>query len=154
VNIYWLFVCARGRANPSQFERIKKIMTEYKDINQITEETNFNLCNDIRVYLRRAIKQCIYSREQIAERMSLLTGKNITKAQLDSWTAESKRAHNFPTAYLPAFVISCDSMELMEFLCKESGGLFIRPDKLKKELFEIEKEIEKQYLLPFEMNTE
>ncbi|MFZ1981754.1 MAG: hypothetical protein WAU61_10640, partial [Smithella sp.] len=84
----------------------------------------------------------IYSREHIAEKMSLLTDKKITKAQLDSWTAESKKKHNLPVAYLPAFVISCGCEEIMEFLCQQSGGRFIRPDKLKSELFEIEKNLE------------
>jgi hypothetical protein len=137
-------------------------MTEYKDISDIAEERDLNVGNDIRVYLRRAIKQSKYSREQICERMSLLTGKNITKAQLDSWTAESKKAHNFSATYLPPFVIASGDTELLDFLCKESGGLFIKPDKLKKELFEIEREIEKleirrkeilQSILPVDLNT-
>lgn len=137
-------------------------MTEYKGDDDILKDKYLNFDIEIRVYLRRAIKESIYSREHIAERMSLLTGRNITKAQLDSWTAESKREHNFPVAYLPAFVISCGREEIMEFLCQQSGGRFIRPDKLKSELFEIEKNLERldirrkeilQYLFLSEMNS-
>lgn len=119
------------------------MISEHEDINDILKEKNLNVDNEIRVYLRKAIKESVYSREQIVERMSLLTGKNFTKAQLDSWTAESKRAHNFPAAYLPAFVISCVREEIIEFLCQQSGGQFIRPDKLRSELFEIERKLEK-----------
>jgi len=137
-------------------------MKIYEDINDILKEKYLNFDNEIRISLRSAIKESIYSRVQIAERMSFLTGRNITKAQLDSWTAESKKAHNFPTAYLPAFVISCGREEIMELLCQQSGGRFIRPDKLKSELFEIEKDLERldirrkeilQYLFHSEMNT-
>ena len=114
-----------------------------KSLFSILKEKNLNLDNEIKIYLRRAIKESIYSREQIVERMSLLTGKNFTKAQLDTWTAESKRAYNLPVAYLPAFVISCGREEIIEFLCQQSGGQFIRPDKLRCELFEIERNLER-----------
>ncbi len=119
------------------------MISEHEDINVILKEKNLNIDNEIRAYLRNAIKESVYSRVQIVERMSLLAGKNITKAQLDSWTAESKRAHNFPVAHLPAFVISCGREEIIEFLCQQSGGQFIRLDKLRSELFCIDRELER-----------
>lgn len=147
---------------PRTDARLEKMMTDHKDLEEILKEKQLNLDEEIRVHLRRAIKECIYSREEIAERMSSLTGKSITKAQLDSWTAESKRAHHFPAAYLPAFVMACGVGEIMEFLCQRSGGRFIKPHELKKELFEIEKNVQKldirrkeilQYLLHLEVDN-
>ncbi|MEH3092011.1 MAG: hypothetical protein PGN20_08125 [Agrobacterium cavarae] len=53
--------------------------------------------------MARAIRQCQYDRPTIAARMSLYLGVNVSKAMLDSWTAESKRAHDMTMPRFAAF---------------------------------------------------
>lgn len=53
--------------------------------------------------MARAIRQCQYDRPTIAARMSLYLGVNVSKAMLDSWTAESKRAHDMTIPRFAAF---------------------------------------------------
>lgn len=54
--------------------------------------------------MARAIRECQFDRPTIAARMSLYLGVNITKAMLDAWTAESKRAHDMTIPRFAAFV--------------------------------------------------
>lgn len=54
--------------------------------------------------MARAIRECQYDRPTIAARMGNYLGVNITKAMLDSWTAESKREHDITLPRFAAFV--------------------------------------------------
>ena len=67
----------------------------------------------VRALLAAAIKACRYSREQIAERMTSLSGEEITRAMLDSWTAPSKNGHRFPLSLLPAFSEAAEDREIL-----------------------------------------
>ncbi|NPV70315.1 MAG: hypothetical protein HPY55_06675 [Firmicutes bacterium] len=102
--------------------------------------------------LSQALKECPFSRYEAAARMSELVGAEITKAQLDSWTAESKEFHRFPAEYLPAFLkvtgsseilrlmaelVSCYVLESEEALLAEIG----RIDQTKRELTQKERAI-------------
>lgn len=66
-------------------------------------------------------RKVIRSRHDLAARLSELTGKEITKAQIDAWTAESKEAWRFPFEYAPAFEAACDSTALQEFFGRKRG---------------------------------
>lgn len=44
------------------------------------------------------------SREEVAARMSELTGERISKDMLNAMTADSHQGHRFPLQWLPAFV--------------------------------------------------
>jgi len=67
----------------------------------------------LRALITGAIRQSRFSREEIAERMTLASGDAITRAMLDAWTAPSKNGHRFPLQLLPAF---CDAVESQEIL--------------------------------------
>jgi hypothetical protein len=56
--------------------------------------------------LSEQVKASPLSRHQIAARMSELVGHEITKHQLDSWTAESREGWRFPLEYLPALEVA------------------------------------------------
>jgi hypothetical protein len=85
----------------------------------------FNIDTSIRELVTQTLKATPKSRYQIAAHMSELTGCEITKFQLDTWSAESKETHRFPLQYLPAFVTACDSKSLLRFLCEKCGGMYI-----------------------------
>lgn len=84
--------------------------------------------------------------------MSELLGVEVSKSQLDSWTAESKDAHRFPAEYLPAFcaatgykeplrlmarLVSCYLLESEEALLAELG----RIDQIKRDLTKKERAV-------------
>lgn len=64
---------------------------------------SFHVSQRLREMLTEGLKRCPFTRYEAAARMSELVGVEITKSQLDSWTAESKEGHRFPAEYLPAF---------------------------------------------------
>jgi hypothetical protein len=88
--------------------------------------------------------------------MSELVGVEITKSQLDTWTAESKEYHRFPAEYLPAYctvtgykeplyimarLLQCYLLESEEALLAELG----RIDQVKRDLSRKEKAV-REYL--------
>jgi len=54
---------------------------------------SFDIDRTFREAISEALKRCPRSRWEVAGRMSELTGQEITKSMLDSWTAESKEQH-------------------------------------------------------------
>lgn len=113
---------------------------------------SFNLACQLREEISLGLKQCPMSRFEVAARMSELVGVEITKSQLDSWTAESKEYHRFPAEYLPAFCyvtgykeplrvmarpVQCYLLESEEALLAELG----RIDQVKRDLTRREKTV-------------
>jgi len=104
---------------------------------------------EFRELISASLKQCPNSRYYVAGRMSELTGAEITKARLDSWTAESKEFHRFPAIFLPAFCISIGNTDPVDFLARKSGvytlpgkgALRAEVQKLKEEKKRINKKI-------------
>lgn len=85
----------------------------------------------LRTSLRNAIKQCPFSRHQIAGEMSHLLGETITKEMIDSWTRESdelnsRRGRHVPAEYLPAFCKVTGCNEPLAVL-GDAVGMFILP---------------------------
>jgi predicted Ser/Thr protein kinase len=88
------------------------------------------------------LRLCSLSRYQVAARMSELTGQDITKAMLDSWTAESKEQHRFPAIFLSAFCAVVGSTKLLRMLGKPVGAFVLPgPEALRAEIQRIEEEI-------------
>lgn len=89
-----------------------------------------------------ALRDCRLSRYQVAGCMSELTGTDITKTMLDSWTAESKEQHRFPAIFLPAFCEAVGTHEPLKLL-GQLVGVFILPgsEALRSEIRRIDEEI-------------
>lgn len=60
-------------------------------------------------------------RFEIAAHMSELTGHEITKHQLDSWTADSRDGWRFPLEYLPAFEVAVQTHDITAWLADLRG---------------------------------
>ena len=106
-----------------------------------SEEGVANVRERLRLALCTAIKQCPLSRWEIAGRMSHLLGQEISKYQIDTWTAESKDGHRLPGEYLPAFcLVTADHGPLR--VLAETAGLFALPgpDALRSEIRRLEEE--------------
>lgn len=75
----------------------------------------------LRSTLSEAIRRCSLSRFQVAAQMSEAMGVEVTKFQLDAWTAESKEGHRFPASYLPAFCAAVGDWSPMKVLAQAGG---------------------------------
>jgi hypothetical protein len=98
--------------------------------------------SSLKAALSAAMKQSPHTRNEIAARMSDLTGHAISKFMLDAYTAESKDFHRMPAELLPAFCVATGSLEPLELLCRKAGGFCVPgPDALRAELKRIEEQI-------------
>lgn len=98
---------------------------------------------DVDIEMRHKISDLIkaspLSRHQIAAKMSELVGHNISKDQLDSWTAESREGWRFPVAYLPAFEAAVETHDLLAWLADLRGArLSIGREALEAQLGKLE----------------
>jgi hypothetical protein len=74
-------------------------------------------------------------RYAIAAIASRLAGKEISKAMLDGYTAESREAFNLPLWCVPALETACGSTALTEWLADVRGGrLVLGPAALDEEI--------------------
>lgn len=85
-------------------------------------EGSLNFAIQLRALLSSILKDCPHSRYQVAARMSELLGCDLSKHQLDAWTAESREPWRFPLEYVPAFEAACESNALTEWLVLKRGG--------------------------------
>lgn len=77
--------------------------------------------NQVAHILSEVLKDSDVSRYEVAARMSELTGKDITKFMLDSWTAEAREGHRFPLEFAAAFEQATNSYALTEMLADLRG---------------------------------
>jgi len=86
----------------------------------ISGAMNINI--EIRHLLSDAIKNShCDDRYEIASTMSKLLGTDISKHQLDSWTAESREGWRFPLEYLIAFEVACGTHAVSKFIAQKRG---------------------------------
>ncbi len=98
-----------------------------------------NFSVELRAVLSQALKTTPHTRYQVAAQMSELLGLEVTKYQLDSWTAESRDAWRFPFEYAVAFEVACSSTCLQELLSRKRGSkVLIGEESLLAELGRIE----------------
>ncbi len=98
-----------------------------------------NISAEMRGLISNILKDCPRSRFEVAARMSELTGVEITKFQLDSWTAESRDGWRFPLEYAPAFEVACETHRITEWLAAKRGcKIMVGKEALLAELGKIE----------------
>lgn len=117
--------------------RQPSILRELRE-RQTSQETTLGSmrCKDeIQEAIDQALKQCPLSRHQVAGEMSHLLNEGITKAQIDSWTAESKIERHIPAEFLPAFCEATDyDGPLIVMTRKRRLHTFQEPDALRSEI--------------------
>jgi len=104
------------------------LLVEAQRDNTAPRAGSLDIDTEMRHQISSELKKCPYSRYHVAARMSELTGTEITKSMLDSWTAESKELHRFPAIFLPAFCVAVGSPCLMNFLGRRAW-VFVLPGK-------------------------
>lgn len=108
---------------------------------------SFDLDRNFREAVSLALKRCPMSRYQVAARMSELTGCDITKTMMDSWTAESKEQHRFPAIFLAAFCEATGCSDPIKVL-GAPVGVFVMPgpEALRAEIQRLEEDITKKQI--------
>ncbi len=76
----------------------------------------------LRHLLSELLKATPLTRYQVAAKMAELTGHDISKHQLDSWTAESREGWRFPLEYLPAFEVAVETHDVTAWLAELRGA--------------------------------
>lgn len=75
----------------------------------------------LRALLSELLKRSPLSRHDVAARMSELIGSEISKHQLDAWTAESRDGWRFPLEYLPALEQTLNTVEVTVWIADLRG---------------------------------
>lgn len=102
---------------------------------------SLDYATELRHVLTDALKRATRSRYEVAARMAELTGQQITKEMLDSWTAESKKPWRFPFEYAAAFEEATECICLQELLARKRGTrILIGKESLYAELGRIHHE--------------
>jgi hypothetical protein len=103
---------------------------------------------------RRAVSQLIaemladaaaagIDRYEVAARASRLTGKDVSKATLDGYTAESREEFNVPLWLSPVLGVVCSSVRLGEWHASIHGGrMFVGAAALDAEIGRVERQRE------------
>lgn len=94
---------------------------------------------ELRHLISETLKNCPKDRFTVAAEMSRLTGKEISKTMLDSWSAESREAWRFPYEFSPAFEVATGTYVLTEFMArKRSCKVYAGEDLYAAELGKLE----------------
>jgi predicted XRE-type DNA-binding protein len=97
--------------------------------------------SELQEAINQALKKCPLSRHQVAGEMSHLLNEEISKAQIDSWTAESKDDRHIPAEYLPAFCeVTGYDAPLMVMTRKRRLYAFQEPEALRSEIHRMREE--------------
>ncbi len=109
------------------------------EASKLPGELNINV--QLRALLSEEIKHCPRSRYELAARMSELLGHEVSKHQLDAWTAESREGWRFPLEYLPALEVALETHSISRYLAELRGcRLLVGREALVNELGKIEKQ--------------
>jgi hypothetical protein len=76
--------------------------------------------DEIKRLLAQDLRECRYSREQVADELSRLMGRTITVAQIDAYTAATK-THRFPAEMIPAWIQVTGSTRILATICRQAG---------------------------------
>jgi hypothetical protein len=75
----------------------------------------------IKATLTNDLRDCAFSRAEVAQSLSKLAGRAITEAMLDAFTAESKVGHRFPAELIAPWVRVTGSERLLLLFCQWTG---------------------------------
>lgn len=114
----------RRRADPRQLQFLS--LLDRVDMVAVPEEpsretASHDLDQKLRRWLNEAIERSPLDRAQIAEAMTALAGRPITKPMIDTWTGAA-RPNRFPADLLPAFCLAAGNNHVMERLAADCGA--------------------------------
>jgi len=94
------------------------------------EPGSMNIDIRLREEISKALRRCRLSRWQVVAQMSELLGSDVTKAALDSMTAESKEGHRFPLIWLAPFCKVTGTTRPIELVAEQLSMKVIGPEEV------------------------
>jgi hypothetical protein len=83
---------------------------------------------------------------EVAGRMTVLAGEEVTSAMLYSWTADSKKKHNMPGKLISALTSATNSHHAQDVVALGAGGFYMpSPEALDSEIYRITRNIKEQH---------
>jgi hypothetical protein len=124
------------------FDLIKEVSRKQSEVSSLPSTLGkASIDATIRALITDALKRSPLTRYEVAARMSEILGVEITKSQLDSWSAESKEKHRFPFVYTGAFCMATGNKSLIRYMSELCEGYFIEgEDAIRLELGKIEEQ--------------
>lgn len=120
---------------------IVAFMRQLVEAQDIITPGSLNIDTILREMVSSSLKNTTRSRLEVAAEMSKLIDEKITKTTLDTYSAESKKGHRLPAAYLVAFSHAVQDKSILRFICMKAGGLFVEgEDALLLQLGKIEEQ--------------
>jgi hypothetical protein len=99
-----------------------------------THAASMNYGSEVAILVGSMFAASGIDRLKIAEEMSRLSGREVSKYMLDAWTSESRDAYNIPFYLVPAAETACRSHALSSWLAERRGArLAIGRDALNTE---------------------
>jgi hypothetical protein len=95
---------------------------------------------ELKAALARDLTQSRFPRDQVAARLTVLLGRSVTVAILDTWTAPSKDQHRFPLEYLPAWCEATEQLGALRSVVAACGCRLVVPDQVRRDLVQVEQE--------------
>lgn len=100
-----------------------------------------NYAREIAHVMSEALKSCPHDRVEVAARMTRLTGKEVSLAMLNAYTAESRETHNISMEKAIAFDAATEGFGLLNFYAAKRGcKVMVGKDSLLAELGRIDQE--------------
>lgn len=105
---------------------------------------SMRVIDELKNALNNALKRSSLSRHQVAGQMSHLLNEEISKAMIDSWTAESKPDRHIPADYIPAFCKATGCNEPLSVLNRKTGLFGLEPpEAVRSEIHQFREEVRK-----------
>ncbi|HEV2501640.1 MAG TPA: hypothetical protein VGV39_01105 [Mesorhizobium sp.] len=117
-----------SRLHPDQFDMFEEAIFPVRAAAERIDLQRFRA--KLKRAMAEAIRQCPYERPVIAARMAQYLGlPSISKATIDSYTAESKAAHDISIPRFKAFVRATGAVWLWDMVVSEDGLTLLEGDE-------------------------
>lgn len=103
---------------------------------------SFRRTESVQEALKITLKNCVLSREEIADEMSRLLGEKVSVNHIANWAAESKNGYRLPLEWASAFCVVANDTRVIK-AAFEGSGINVLDDN-EMAFFEIGKAIEEK----------
>jgi hypothetical protein len=95
---------------------------------------------ELKEALVQDLKSSRWSREQVADRLTALLGREITQFIIDGWTSQTKDNYRFPAEYLAAWVQATGEYGALHLVVESCGARVVVPELVERRLVKVEAE--------------
>jgi hypothetical protein len=103
---------------------------------------SFRRTEAVQEAVKKALKNCLLSREQIADEMTRLLGEKVSVNHIANWVAESKNGWRMPLEYTAAFSAITNDIGVIKAAFERSGINILDDNEMA--FYEIGKAIEEK----------